>query len=63
MKTKIKTKMIVEEVNGLHIGDEVPALDYGRIESFFEEDGVWMASVRDDRGASCLTVEELKELI
>jgi hypothetical protein len=63
MKNKIKRERVITEIDGLKIGDEVPALDYGRIASFFKEEGIWMVEVRDDRGAYVVNIEELKEML
>jgi hypothetical protein len=63
MKNKIKRERVITEIDGIKIGDEVPSLDYGRVESFFEEAGVLKASVRDYRGTYVVSIEELKEML
>ena len=62
MKNKIKRERVITEIDGLKIGDEVPAFE-GQIASFFEEAGVLKASVRDYRGTYVVSIEELKEML
>jgi hypothetical protein len=58
---KIKRERVITEIDGLKIGDEVPAFE-GHIASFFKEEGVWMVEVRDAEGAYVINIEELKEM-
>jgi hypothetical protein len=61
--SNIKNKKIVTQVDGFKLHQEIPEFDFGIIINFEKVDGVWYVDIRDDDGASRVSIEELKEIV